>query len=584
MNASLTLSSPEVLRLLEQPFVIIAGSAVSGVAPPSLPMVDPVKKAVIGHIARIAKEKGNPDLQKHASQLLEKSHQHLLKNTKFEEFMFFAFARLCEGRHRDVLDDLVARLFQCPPSLYGVNHSAIAYLVEHGHALACLTTNFDNALENAWPHWIIEHERVPDELRQHHLVKLHGDAAKHTTVCTSRDLIAVGQRRGMRNIRNLLDGRRVLVVGYSGHGDTDIAPELRDAQGAEFIWAVRDESEEPRRPRDEAPEFARWQFETNLAVSNKPNVLWALATSLGWQGCSGPSARHDWESPLRTWCEARSSEHHTKFVSAFYEWRDVRDRPVSGTTPFDAAQQQAQEGRYWSAMRTLEAAGAETLDASDDDPTWIHMRAHLGLCMRQVGFWQRSLRVLEVVVRDTLGRSAPRLAMFRSDACRQYLETCCEFLYSTPPRDRRQLAETLLADKVADLLEEWSPDEALTPDCFFRQRISSAEVRSIRGDRSATSDLETLAITARDSQNYRSAFAAVRALMPIAPDLARKLFDSIDEAERDENEKPRRPAIERRLLLWLSNPENPRIGRRLLRPLLFQLRCAKSEIRHRLRF
>jgi hypothetical protein len=488
MNASLTLSGPEVPGLLDQPFIIIAGSAVSGVAPPWLPMVAPVKNAMLGRIAGQAAAV-DPDLARLARQLCPGgSHHDLLQNTKFEEFMFFAFARLCEGRHRDALDDLGARLFQCPPSLYGVNHSAIAYLVEHGHALACLTTNFDNALENAWPHWIVEHERVPDELRQGHLVKLHGDAAKRTTVCTSRDLIAVGKSRGMRNIRNLLDGRRVLVVGYSGHGDTDIAPELRAAQGAEFIWAVRDASKGPRTPRDEAPDFATWQFETNLSASSEANVLWALAASRGWQGCPSPSVEHDWKPRLEEWCEAHS-EHHTKFVSAFYEWRGAeaaRELDLrSGRTLFDAAQQQAQEGRYWSAMRTLEAAGAETLDATDDDPTRIHMRA-------------------------------------------------------------------------------------------------SAEVRAILGDTSASSDLETLAMTTRDSTNYRSAFAAVRALMPRAPDLARSLFDSIDAAQR--NGGPRRSAMERRLLLWLSNPENPTIGRRFLRPLPFQLRCAKSEIRHRFRF
>lgn len=123
----------------------------------------------------------------------------------------------------------------------------------------CLTTNFDNCIELASASWIsvkiFPYDQSPPTgvfapQSNPVLYKLHGDALSESCVATSEHLADLELSGGHRYLRELLRGRTVFVVGYSGLGDIDIFPQLERVEGAKFIWTSRSR-------RSAVPDFAR---------------------------------------------------------------------------------------------------------------------------------------------------------------------------------------------------------------------------------------------------------------------------------------------------------------------------------------
>ncbi len=219
----------ELKPLLKDHFVILFGSAISGVMEPKLPMIDGVMNTFLEQTSsRLAVGTYRDKvIAGYAKNLVNGYHHVLLKQTKFENFIF----DLQRSVGKQVVDDLFVRLFSCIGKQYNLNHAAIAFLLRKGKCLAALTTNFDNQLELSLPGlktYIFPHrpKHVPNTNYQPVYVKLHGDAPTRTYVATSSQLSQAKSIDTYVFMEELLRDQIVLVLGYSGTGDIDIAPHL----------------------------------------------------------------------------------------------------------------------------------------------------------------------------------------------------------------------------------------------------------------------------------------------------------------------------------------------------------------------
>lgn len=280
-------------------FILLVGSAVSGASPPKLPMVPEVLSGFFERAAVVLQTGPYGDclLAEYARSLCRGRYSTILNTTKFEEFLWHI--ETAAGRYS--LDDLLARLYVCDRDEYGPNQSAISWLLEKRRCTACLTTNFDNTLELSYPSLKTYcHPNYPRALPGPNqppvLLKLHGDAQEQNCVATSPGLSHARRLAEYKNLRDLIAGQTVLVVGYSGFGDVDISPHLA-LVGARFIWGVPDR-------KSRVPDFAQFRVLSDLSASDpKKNLLLGLAVIHGWEDKS-LGKEHKWQEGFDEWCNS----------------------------------------------------------------------------------------------------------------------------------------------------------------------------------------------------------------------------------------------------------------------------------------
>jgi hypothetical protein len=85
---------------------------------------------------------------------------------------------------------------------------------------------------------VVVHDGIIDGSPLGSIFTLHGDACRRSCIYTATALAMRSQAGTWGRLASLLNGKNVLVVGYSGRGDIDIAPYLR-ASEATFVWVVR---------------------------------------------------------------------------------------------------------------------------------------------------------------------------------------------------------------------------------------------------------------------------------------------------------------------------------------------------------
>lgn len=307
---SLILDAKTLSDTLSSPFVLLVGSAVSGVNSPHVPMALRIMKEILLRAAR-ALEKGTYAeklLAQYALSLCNGSRLPLLKTTKFEEFLW----QIEIAAGRDALDELLAPIYVCDDGEYGPNQQAIGWLLHKRVCLACLTTNFDNSIELASPTLkVLHHPNYPKSLPSPNdspvLLKLHGDAQRRNCVATSRAMSNAKRLASHGFLRDLLAGQTVLVLGYSGTGDVDISPHLASA-GATYVWGVKDKG-------SLVPPFVKCRAICDLgAVHSEANLLLGLAELHGWQQqTTGQS--HEWTQALDRWCHSLDSRILSRIVA-----------------------------------------------------------------------------------------------------------------------------------------------------------------------------------------------------------------------------------------------------------------------------
>lgn len=244
----------ELVDLLGEGYIILCGSAISGfrlsqdgTSQPFLPMVTDVTRSFYEILRDLIQDRGYYEqiLAAYADSLVSGKHRDLRLTMKFEEFLW----RFQEIVGEQSVATLLQAMYLCEPGQYGHNHVAVANLVKQKFAAFCLTTNFDNAIELATGQ--ITTYVHPDHPEPHQLngeptlLKLHGDVVAGKYITTSPRLYRAEQRHEHQYLQALLKAKRILVIGYSGYGDVDIAPQLESLKntGALLIWLVAPNSQ-----------------------------------------------------------------------------------------------------------------------------------------------------------------------------------------------------------------------------------------------------------------------------------------------------------------------------------------------------
>ena len=202
---------------------------------------------------------------------------------------------------------LVGRMFET--STFNEIHSAFAALLGAGASI--ITTNFDNAIEHAaaslpFRRLVFDGRDTPAALMSEPILcKVHGSLPANSSLPSSSLVLSVtalsltndGFRRTpnlRRQLRALIDGRTVIVLGYSGSDDFDVTPLLVASAPSRVFWFVYDPSiAEPREiPIAAAPPNVQLFGTLPLRCYQGAidGMLRALATAAGGVARAGKSA------------------------------------------------------------------------------------------------------------------------------------------------------------------------------------------------------------------------------------------------------------------------------------------------------
>lgn len=302
------------------------GSAISGVMEPKLPMVFDVtdtflEQAAIRLYAGSYQEK---IVAGYARELVRGYYEPLLRQTKFESFIFSLQSTIGKGQ----VDDLFASIFSSVGEEYNNNHSALAFLLRKRNCLAALTTNFDNQVELCLPGlktyiYPKRPKHIPTARSRPIYVKLHGDASTRTYIATSPQLSYARSIDTYAFIEDLLRDQVVLVLGYSGTGDIDIAPHLGKTEKT-LIWGdyILDIKKGGR--------LNQMNLLCDLSLSDpgkekdgRRNLLLELATSYGWKQPVASTLKEKimWEDYIVNWTQKLPLAKLRKFITEFVSWR-----------------------------------------------------------------------------------------------------------------------------------------------------------------------------------------------------------------------------------------------------------------------
>jgi hypothetical protein len=212
-----------------------------------------------------------------------------VKDIKFEELL-----RFCIDNGVDV-DSILQSTYTGATGTFNFNHSALAFLAKQC-GVTIITTNFDLGIENAgFSNSIVpnkegrwERKELPNEPV---LAKLHGCAQKGGFVATSERLLSMRSRQEFSFLQNWCSNATVLMIGYSGTGDIDIAPHFEQLpKTTTLLWANH---------KKEKPPFEGSLVVCDLKADGSENLLLQLASKLGWQRPT-KIAEAPWKSSVLT--------------------------------------------------------------------------------------------------------------------------------------------------------------------------------------------------------------------------------------------------------------------------------------------
>jgi hypothetical protein len=373
-----------------------------------------------------------------------------LTQTKFEDFI----ARLEDATSASTVNAFLQALFECSEHEFNFNHAAIWYLIQTRHATTCITTNFDNAIERASGNTLSRYigDGLPEfSPAEPTLMKPHGDVISGEYVATNALLFSGSRQRKFDRLSELLRNKTVLVIGYSGTGDVDIAPSLRKAaeeNGTRFVWTV-----EPGKDPATAPAYAAVAQFDLFQNSSADNWLLGLAVRYGagsFRQRVGPS----WRKRLRHWFDGLAVGQIRDFVAMFFAGRvgwplnhllQVREWSFGSVAVSDLTRGRAliEIPDYRSAMTRFENAAALGSDL-------VKINTWKGFCLWRMG---REDGALELLGPIALAPSPTEASRTQTAACRRhYLEVVRDRLRRVSSSGiRRQLADKYEIDAVRTL-------------------------------------------------------------------------------------------------------------------------------------
>ncbi|MBC7879421.1 MAG: SIR2 family protein [Anaerolineales bacterium] len=541
-KAGIITALDELIPLLGDSFIVFFGSAVSGKLSPRAPMVTEVKDYIL-ELAATRMEDGSK-ADKLAAQyvgklLATKPYRSILDTTKFETFI----GKLSRYVGKNAVDDLIARLYTCEAEEYGPNHSALGYLLKKRVCLAALTTNFDNALELAYPKLkILDYKtspaRLPSRKEPPILIKLHGDAISKSGIATSREIFGATLQKHFSFLKDLLDGQKVLVVGYSGNGDIDISAHLARTQ-AQFFWCdynltggklpindnltrvLCDLSYIEGKPTL-APINAAGKFIQKLNLKNfnfgqfaRDNLLIRIAEYHGWSG-KRVGENISWRDGVRDWMSERKPSELTRFTVSLLSWHTdlphmhiayyrttTSKRPNSSIDYADAL---TQFKAYHSAVNCLEKITKENSKKSLPSIEAVKL---LGYNFWRMGKFEDALLVLSNLINPKFWHGFRVEARSHiSDAARNYLETLIELFYRASSKsDYNYALKFALSDEVLNkivMLENQSVGNEYLLRCVIFEikyaidrKISNEEIRSLFNEAFSMEEWPAAAVISR---------------------------------------------------------------------------------------
>ncbi len=394
-------SAEELHAELGDQFVILCGSAIAATTPAGDPFLPMVNTVMTDFFAQVASRLSTGSYYYRltagyaaAISRLGAPYNPLLYQTKFEDFI----ARIEGATSTDKATSLLRALFECSADEFNFNHAAIWHLLKARRAKMCITTNFDNAIESASAGSLRRYigydfpAAVPD---QPAILKPHGDVVAGMFIATTELLYSGSQQRRFDGLGSLLENETVLVVGYSGTGDVDIAPSLHKAAvegGARFIWTI-----EPKARVDSAPEYASVAAFDLFERASERNWLLHIADRCGaslFRQREGPK----WRERLRQWFDCFSPDTVADFVATFFAGRvgwplnhllQIREWsfPSATVNPLSRGRALIEIPDYRAAMKRFDEAAI----LADDDP---RVRRWRGFCRWRMGEEDEALAIL----------------------------------------------------------------------------------------------------------------------------------------------------------------------------------------------
>jgi hypothetical protein len=510
-----TLQGPE--DALGEGFIIFCGSAVSGHRHVSgesrgfLPMVWEVMERFFRSVSEVL-EGGSYYEQRvaeYAMDLSDGKYRGLLERTKFEEFILRIESVLGHAK----VNSFLAALFECAEGQFAANHSAIAHLLRERRASACLTTNFDNAIERAWPEvrTYVDDPSSPDYPSSFEgggcLLKLHGDVVKGKYVATTEALYTAEVKEHYRFLERLLSGKTVLVVGYSCVGDVDISPHLTAAD-ANLIWTVR--------PGGDPPRFgSRWVEYDLRSEDPYRNWLLGVAGKFGWN-YNDSGAVPDWTGRLKRWFSDLPRDAIAELVREFFVWgagwpvihmdqlkcwEGEKIGPANGV--------KADWRRVYAYLGVADYISAERIFrmAQVDSENEARVATWKGFTLWRLGRPDDALATLKSVA---LSPKPYYLPDHVAEGRRIYLEIARDSLRSLKGRSLR-----------TRFVEEWSLGEVINQaseqgesyvEDALRTRIASLDIKRLLGEPVTAEELLTVYRRCYDLQFWSAAEAAARVL------------------------------------------------------------------------
>jgi len=301
----------ELNSILGTRFIILCGSAISGgfidehdTTVSFLPMGSYATEKFFSYLHKSVRSGDYMDqlLSQYSLALVNGKYQSARLTTKFEDFLW----RIESALDANKVAEFLRALYLCEDAQYLHTHAAISNLMIQGRVKLCMTTNFDNAIELANPDVdVLVHTRgfsLQHRPNRPTILKLHGDVIRGSYIATIPDMITAEKTAEFSYLGDLLGSRTILVTGYSGYGDIDIAPYVRVAKqnGARLVWLVK--------PRGQPPDLATDWYSTDLfSVESERNCLLELS---GKENVLLPDIADcpEWEKRLESWIGSLTSE------------------------------------------------------------------------------------------------------------------------------------------------------------------------------------------------------------------------------------------------------------------------------------
>ena len=309
------------------------------------------------------------------------------------DFIRFETLLLWIGRVFDPQLDLFSFLtaFTVPDDL----HRRLAHATRRG--LRLVTVNFDDLLERALleqgaePQTVDVQGPAPDELAGVPIYKLHGTRMRHAAgvaTADTRALLATTEviaaahpgtflnNHAARTLSSLVDGRTLLVAGYSASDDLDVVPTLAAARPARVVWidhrdaSARREgmpSERSRLPwRRLLAAMADAGAEVVPVVGRTDEVFERLGLGLaaGSGARRGPSAR--WRPAVRHWARGVRAHDPAGLGLAALLFGELGRYDLNERALGESRPSRLPDGRWTAARRTYEQGQAALLREPGD--------------------------------------------------------------------------------------------------------------------------------------------------------------------------------------------------------------------------